>query len=327
MRSVQDLQKLDIEFVKKVFPEFGLDFGACDRLQKLKDIDSDFILNSYASVDFDVAKNILEMHCHYSREGSKSATKISSFCGSCDASTVFALFLSRGNFSHFQLSSFLSLHPGREAWVSHSEGKSEATFVFAAQHDSPSANAVTLPNFFSPAPVSRTSLFLASSAHFAYVHMTLPAQVRHRVQLSFMSVAKRLALVAPSSSEQEYKEKYNDISEMFEKESLLLPCAKYGGELIEKRFALLHRSHVYYHLIKVSTSALAIFAFARSQQLHFADVSQSIPALRTFRLRLFRLDFGLQRVIHPFRCRAQAAIRPWFVTRQPLRSHFIFGAT
>jgi hypothetical protein len=266
VHTVQDLQKLDIEFVKKVFPEFGLDFGACDRLQKLKDIDSHFILNSYASVDFDAAKNILEMHCNHSREGSKSATKISSFCGSCDASTVFALFLSRGNFSHFQLSSFLSLHPGREAWVARAEGKSEATFVFAAQHNSPSANAVALPNFFSPAPVRRPPLFLASSAHFAYVHITLPVQVRHRVQLSFNCVAKRLALVAPSSSEQEYKDNYNDISEMFEKESLLLPCAKYGGvELIKKRFALLPRSHVYNHLMKVLKSALAISAFARSQ--------------------------------------------------------------
>ena len=149
VHTVQDLQKLDIAFVKKVFPEFGLDFDACNRLQKLKDIDSDFIFNSFASVDFDVAKNILEMHCYHSREGSKSATKISSFYGSCNASTVFALFLSRGNYSHFQLSSFLSLHPRREAWVVHAEGKSEATFLFAAEHE----------RFFSPAPVWSVPFF------------------------------------------------------------------------------------------------------------------------------------------------------------------------
>ncbi len=160
MQTLQDLQDLDIEFVKKVFPEFRLDFDAWDRLQKLKDIDSDFILNSYASVDFEVAKNILEMHCHHSRKGLKSATKITSFFGSCDASTVFALFLSRGNFSFFQLSSFLSLHPGREAWVAHLEGQSEATFLFAAEHNSSSSNAIAHPNFFSPAPVWHVPFFL-----------------------------------------------------------------------------------------------------------------------------------------------------------------------
>jgi hypothetical protein len=97
-------------------------------------------------------------------------------------------------------------------------------------------------------------------------------------------VAKRLAIIAPSSSEQEYKDKYNDIYDMYEKESLLLPCAKYGGgvgvggggggkggkkSLIQKRFALLHRSHVYNHLMKVAETALAIFAFLCSQKFHF----------------------------------------------------------
>ena len=133
------------------------------------------------------------------------------------------------------------------------------------------------------------AVFFLRHQHILHVCITLPRQVQCRVQLSFKCVAKRLALVALSSSEQEYKDKYKDgISEMYEKESLLLPCAQYAGAtLIQKRFTLLHRSHVYNHLMKVFESALAIFACARSQKFHFADVP------RTFRLRLFRLDFGL----------------------------------
>jgi hypothetical protein len=112
------------------------------------------------------------------------------------------------------------------------------------------------------------AVFFLRHQHILHVCITLPRQVQCRVQLSFKCVAKRLALVALSSSEQEYEVKYKDggISEMYEKESLKLPCAKYVGEtLIQKRFALLHRSHVYHHLMKVFEPALAIFACARSQ--------------------------------------------------------------
>jgi hypothetical protein len=321
VQTVQDLQALDIEFMKKAFPEFSLDFDACDRLKKLKAIDDDFILNSYASLDFETCKNILELHCNDSRSGSKSSTKITSFFGSSNAATVFALFLSAGNFSQFQLSSFLSMHPGREAWVSRAEGR-EASFLFAVEGSAPSPSVVAHPNFFSPAPVRP----VISSA-FCFSCVTLPVQVSLRVHVSFKSVAKRLATLAPSSSEQEYKAKYSSVVDMYEKESALLPCAEFCQKsLIQKRFSLLHRSHVYNHLMKVAYVPHVIYASVCFQTFYFADVSLPVRDLRTFRLRLVRPAFGLRSVIHAVSCRAQSTVWPWHVTCQPLRSHLIFGS-
>jgi hypothetical protein len=321
VQTVQDLQDLDIEFMKKAFPEFSLDFDACDRLEKLKAIDEDFILNSYASLDFQTCKNILELHCNDSRSRSRSSTKITSFFGSSNAATVFALFLSAGNFSQFQLSSFLSMHPGREAWVSRAEGR-EATFLFAVDHSAPSSSVVTHPNFFSPAPVCP----VISSA-FCFSRVTLSAQVSRRVHVSFMSVAKRLATLAPSSSEQEYKAKYSSVLDMYEKESVLLPCAQYSQKsVIQKRFSLLHRSHVYNHLMKVTHAPHAIYASVCFQTFDFADVSLPVRDQRTFCLRLVRPAFGLRSLIHVISCRAQSTVWPRHVARQPLRSHLVFGS-
>jgi len=273
VQTMQHLQALNIDELTQRFPELGLDWEACARLQKLKAVDKDFILNNFASLDFETCKQSLQLH--YSLPTTHFTSK---FFGTTNAVTSFALFLCQGNFSQFQLAAFLSMHPGREAWVAKSSAGAAARFEFA-EEQAASPNKVKLPNFFSPAPVLE------------------------RIEFSFQDVAKRLALTSENFSESsnpqpEYSSIYSSIIDMFEKESLKLksstlgpqkksslpavpqvkhqqpPAQAAGGgggggatessdnavsDLVKKRFALLPRCHLYDHVMKVRELVVEVF--------------------------------------------------------------------
>ncbi len=228
MQTLAQLKTLDVDSLTKMCPELGLDWDACDRLKKLISLDEDFVFNQFASLDFETCMQSLLLH--YPRPATQLTSK---FLGTTNAALAFSLFLCRGNFSQFQLATFLSMHPGREAWVSKSR-PSSSSFEFAEA----SSNTVKLPNFFSPEPVV------------------------DRIELSLQSVAKRLALPKRSSED-------GSLKEFFDKESLKLTQSMFGGtkqgavpneqasgsdvllKLVQKRFALQPRRCVYDYVMKV----------------------------------------------------------------------------
>jgi hypothetical protein len=266
VQTVQDLKDLDIDVIKKTFPEFSLDWDACKMLEKLNNPakNEDFIFNAYAPMDFETCKNILELHLANSTTCFKSSTTINSFYGTSDASTAFAIFLSKGNFSQFQLSSFLNMHPGREAWVTSFKDRSDAYFLFADHQNSDNTNAMKFPNFFSPDPVR--SFVFDIGRTFAQ-KLTLYTQVR-RDEISLKSMAKRFASSLPSNTEQENM----GVLEMYEILSKQKLGAAYSKDaLIQKRFALLHCRHIYNCVMKVSASTQAKTTLFFSNSL-FADV-------------------------------------------------------